>query len=296
MDTALAPYWLRAVRVSWGLALLGLLGACANQPGAGSLADEQEYQQWVEQAQQHWNHSEYGEAISTYEKALAVRDTTEVRFALASLALATNRFARAQHSFETLLRDNPDNIDVREGLAVALLKQGEIEDALQQFKAVHNLAQGRPLTLNYLGVIGDLRGEFEQAGIYYRQALNAQPDNPAFMNNYGYSQLMLKNYGEAERWFQRALEHKSGDAARIVNNLSITYARQGRYEQAITLLSSTGDDPVVLNNVGYIAMLNGDYRKAVAYLERAMELSPHYYATAAGNLSRAKAKLAEQAE
>jgi Flp pilus assembly protein TadD len=41
----------------------------------------------------------------------------------------------------------------------------------------------------------------------------------------------------------------------------------------------------ILNNIGFIAVMRGDYDNAEAYLLRAMEADPRYNETAARNLT-----------
>ena len=48
--------------------------------------------------------------------------------------------------------------------------------------------------------------------------------------------------------------------------------------------------PNVLNDVGVIAMRQGDLRRAESYFARAMELSPSYHAKAAQNLADLRAR------
>ena len=43
------------------------------------------------------------------------------------------------------------------------------------------------------------------------------------------------------------------------------------------------------NNLGYIAMMKGDYAKANHYLQEAITLSPHYYKKANDNLKQLEA-------
>lgn len=268
-----------------------LLGACATSPGTSAAAPDSQFESLLDDAQRHWRESDHDKAIAAYQQALYLQDRADVRAALGELLLETHRFAQAQIQFERLLSHDPDNLQLRENLALALLKQQEIQQAEHQFTMIHNRDASRARTLNYLGVISDLRGDFSAASDYYRQALAVDPDNAVFMNNFGYSRLMLREFDEAEYWFTRALNQDGVQAERVINNLSISYARQRRYDRAIKLLSTTGDDPVVLNNVGYIALVNGDYRQAIGYLERAMSLSPGYYARAAANLEEARGKL-----
>lgn len=267
------------------------LAGCAAAPFEHAAPESETFESHLENGQRHWNAGEYERATDAYQQALALQDRDDIRKALGLLALSMSRFSQARAYLEPLLRDNPDDLDLRENLAITLLKQHEIKQAESQFLTIHTLAPERPLTLNYLGVISDLQGDYAAASDYYQKALSLQPNNAMFNNNYGYSRLMLGDFTAAEHWFSQALGQNPDQTDRITNNLAIAFARQRQYEKAITLLSATGDDPSVLNNIGYVALLNGDYRSAIAYLERAIELSPSYYARAAANLELAKKSL-----
>ncbi|WP_372777949.1 tetratricopeptide repeat protein [Litorivivens sp.] len=273
------------------LLLAALLAGCAATPLDNAALESETFESHVENGQRHWNAGEYERATDAYQQALALQDRADIRKALGLLALSMSRFSQARAYLEPLVRDNPEDLNLRENYAITLLKQQDIKQAEAQFLAIHTLSPDRPATLNYLGVISDLQGDYAAAGDYYQKALSLQPNNAIFNNNYGYSRLMLGDFIAAEHWFRQALEQNPDQAERITNNLAIAYARQGQYEKAITLLSATGDEPSVLNNIGYVALLNGDYRSAIAYLERAIELSPSYYARAAANLELARKSL-----
>jgi Flp pilus assembly protein TadD len=74
-------------------------------------------------------------------------------------------------------------------------------------------------------------------------------------------------------------------------NLGLLYARTRRYEQAVEVLQISGDKPVALNDVGYIAMLNQDYPEAEALLDEALRSSPRHFETAFRNRELVRSRI-----
>ena len=82
--------------------------------------------------------------------------------------------------------------------------------------------------------------------------------------------------------FQKALQvDPTLEAAR--NNITLAGALQGRYEGALASVSAD-TMPVALNNIGYVALLRGDYPSAETYLTRAVQTSPRHFERAYENL------------
>jgi Flp pilus assembly protein TadD len=54
------------------------------------------------------------------------------------------------------------------------------------------------------------------------------------------------------------------------------------------------DAPSVMNNLGYVGMMNADYDQAEEFFIEALRQSPTYYALAQENLDRVRAMRAQQ--
>jgi Flp pilus assembly protein TadD len=242
--------------------------------------------------------------------------------------LAKEQYREAAQLFAQVLERHADDIRAKLGLAEASLATGGARAALETFKEIaavpgdHSNAalQGQGLSLlvlgqadqardvllrvvatdpaawrawNALGRCHDLRENWAEANHAYAMALKAKPDAYIVHNNAGMSLLAQSRRGEAELRFLDALNLRPDfEVAR--NNLRFALAMQGKYREAFAN-TARPEMPVVLNNVGYAALLRGDGDRAKAYFTRAMETSPHFFEAAYENLQRVKSS-GEKAE
>jgi Flp pilus assembly protein TadD len=232
----------------------------------------------------------------------------------------------AIEGYERVLRTDPDNADARYGLAEALLQSGRYEDAISNYRRLTDHPQHRAASLqgmglglvlkgdavegqkalsaavgedatlwrvwNALGQNWDNQKEWRRAEACYRKALEINPSADVVYNNLGMSYFMQAEYRKAIAQFNRAMQlNKKLDAAR--ENRRLALAMLGRYDEAIEGVDPK-EQPRVLNNIGYIAMLRGDLELARAYFQRAIELSPSYYKTAHDNLRRVEELIKRQ--
>lgn len=266
--------------------MLALLIGCSTQPT--QTADMPDSAEYMALGHQHWQEGNPELAIQQFETAQSLAPSLEIERAIGLASIDAHRFTKARRHL-TALKD-PEDLEVQQGLAIALLKTGEYAEAKQRFLHVFAKDPRRVKTLNYLGVLADLAGDHQNAEQYYLSALSLAPDHPGVLNNYGYSLLQRQAYQEAEQRLQSALA-LSTDIGRINNNLAILYARQCRYQRALDQSLNTLKQTEALNNVGYIALLNRDYDVAIRLFQQSLEESPSYNAKASDNLARAvKAK------
>ncbi len=93
----------------------------------------------------------------------------------------------------------------------------------------------------------------------------------------GRENFALQNYGLAERYFREAVANRTDNASAWAG-LAASYDQLGNFEDADraykALVDLKGDDPRVLNNLGYSYLLRGDYKKARSYFNRAQQANP----------------------
>jgi uncharacterized protein YgiM (DUF1202 family) len=110
------------------------------------------------------------------------------------------------------------------------------------------------------------------------------------MTNIGYSYYLAGDMERASAWFGRALL-VDAEFAPAVKNLALLYARQGWYDQAVKTFSKVTGQAQAYNDVGYVAMRQGDYEQAHELLTEAIRLSPVYYQKAYDNLATLKKQM-----
>jgi Flp pilus assembly protein TadD len=133
-----------------------------------------------------------------------------------------------------------------------------------------------------LGVIADTRGDYEMATGQYDAALAVRPGTASILNNRGYSRYLAGDYDTAEEDYRAAIA-ADAEYERAWRNLGLLYARQRKYGFALRAMSHVMGRHVAANDVGYVAMLDGDYDAAETLFAEAMRLSPRYYKTAQEN-------------
>lgn len=102
---------------------------------------------------------------------------------------------------------------------------------------------------------------------------------------------------EEAAWALEKAVAADGALVEARNRLAVSYARLGRYDEAVRQLEAAiriaPEAAHVHSNLGYVLYLRGDYREAVTALERAVALDPSSQC-ALNNLGMAYAQLGEQ--
>lgn len=207
------------------------------------------------------------------------------------MGLGNLRLAARAYSFS--LRLEPGNTSALEGVGLLLLQERRYDEARQHLTAALAADSERWQCHNGLGVLADLDGNHETAITHFRQALDVSSGAPGLadkarvLNNLGYS-LYLKNDREsALKYFHKALYNDPG-FDRAWENLGLVYTRQGDYYRAVDAYSHVMDKPQAYNNIGFLCMINEEYKCAEHYFNIAIKLSPSYYVKAHENMDRLK--------
>jgi Flp pilus assembly protein TadD len=102
-------------------------------------------------------------------------------------------------------------------------------------------------------------------------------DTSADVLQLGKEQFVEQNYGLSEKYFRQAVELRTDNASAWAG-LAASYDQLGNFEFADRaykqLVALKGNDPRVLNNMGYSFLLRGDYKKARTYFNRAQTADP----------------------
>lgn len=197
---------------------------------------------------------------------------------LGQLALAEDNNGDAFLHYRMARDADPTDCLAWEGMGLAALRLGRNNAALTALEEATRLCTDRWQSFNALGVLADRSGNWAAGKDAYAKALGIAPDQPAVLNNVGFSYLLQRRFDEAEAVLSKAKMIAPRDE-RIANNLDLAVAGQGK---SITAASDT--QAYRLNNAGYMAYLGGNIDAARTYFTEAMKLSPSYFTRASANL------------
>ena len=193
--------------------------------------------------------------------------------------------AEAIKQFTAALPSSEHDARAKEGLGLAFLKLGDNASAQRYFSEA--LSDDDKLWRAHLGIaeLADQARDWAAAEKSYQAAIAASPQSAAIYNNLGLSYTRQRRYDEAIAQFQKSLSLRASPAARA--NMRFAYAMKGDYLTALAGVSRENLSDA-LNNVGYAAMMRGDYDAAEAYLTRAVESRASFHSQAADNLRMLK--------
>lgn len=210
------------------------------------------------------------------------RDNLYALQRIADIHESRDNLRLATRAYLAILKIEPSNVTALESLGLVYLKGKAYTDAKALFEQAVLQDPTRWRAHNGLGVIADMRGEHGVAILAYDAALAAKPDDPILLNNRGYSFYLVGAYESATRDFLKA---GGLGLERAWVNLGLVMARQGWYPAAVQTMQGSVEPSVAYNDVGYIAMRQGDYDVARLYFEKAISLSPRHFEAATRNLA-----------
>ena len=206
----------------------------------------------------HERRGDYAEARAEVEKALAVRDTREMRVYAATLRAKSGDLDGAVSEVEAMLEAEPDDDEL----------------------------------LFNLGVVYGEAKQTDQAILYMQKALAKNPENASALNYIGYTWAEQGvHLDEAERMIRRAIELRPDDGY-IVDSLGWVYYMRARplvqsgrtaeaqpwLDRAIEELEKahelTGGDPVISEHLGDAYLLLDQKELALEKFQEALRLEP----------------------
>ena len=167
--------------------------------------------------------------------------------------------------------------------AISLLNKDRIAEADILLQKALRIDPRNPFTLNNMGYTKEKEGELEAAINYYRSAAEANSDEPVIVtvNKAWRGRAISKVAASNAKKVQAALKKEDTNEAQVarlnqrgvsaLNRNDRTTARKF-FEQAYKLAP---EDAFTLNNMGYVAELNGDRESADFYYAKAKAADNH---------------------
>ncbi len=258
------------------------------------------------------------ESVSQKEDPLARSIIDEAN--LSNLMLTASDPSDAAEYFRQSLDREPDRADFRRGLAISLTRAKRCLEAARVFQELITLNQDQPsdrLEYAFIAIrldrwddvatlaqsfpdglqtprryfvdamVADQNNDRDTADAAYLKAEKVSSWPAAVLNNRGVSQMSRGDLAAATKSFERPVSFDTR-LFNAKNILAIVRGLQGNFNLPLVPLNAE-ERAVLLNNMGIIAMRQGEERIAQGLFAAAVDAHPQYYASAADKLAALEA-------
>lgn len=192
-----------------------------------------------------------------------------------------NQFEAAIEVGKTLLKANPENIDVLTKLSNAYYQNNDIDKTLETLEHLVSISPSLK-QYNNLAKLYSRKGNSNKAIINYLKAIDLKPDDIQTHINIGNFYIKQKNYSKAVEYFSRLIDLYPNlkDGYYLLGN---TLREMKEKEKALECYNKTAElAPTfapVFNNIGAHYFAERNYDKAIPNFKKAYELNPKDYLT-----------------
>jgi len=153
------------------------------------------------------------------------------------------------------------------------------QNSVALFEHALKVTAGNDVMNASLGLEMASQGKFQQALVYYRKALQINPQLAEAHHNMSVTLSSLGRYDEAISHCREAIRLKP-DYFKAYNTLGIALSYQQKYDEALDCFNKSlrikPDYAEGYNNLGALLQLQGKTDQAVKYFQRALQLKPDY--------------------
>jgi tetratricopeptide (TPR) repeat protein len=213
-------------------------------------------------------------------------------YSLGGALLFQGRVTEAIEQYQQALRLKPDYVEAHFNLGLVLASQGQVAQAIEQYRQALKSKPDFIEARNNLGAALASQGQVAEAIEQFQQALKSNPDCAEAHFNLGILLASRGQFAEAIEQYQQALKSKPDDAEAHYN-LGNALVSRGQFAEAIEqyqqALKSNPDFAEAHNNLGSILTAQGRLDEATRHFEQALQLKPDY-ADARKNLNKVLAR------
>jgi tetratricopeptide (TPR) repeat protein len=142
--------------------------------------------------------------------------------------------AKALDAAEKLSEDKEEKTSIAFMRGAMYEKMKKFDAAETEFRKVLEQDPKNASALNYLGyMLADRNVRVADALKYIQQAVQLEPNNPAYLDSLGWAYFRTGDLAKAEEYLRRAVEGFSKDPT-VHDHLADVYAKQGNFKDAIT--------------------------------------------------------------
>ena len=226
------------------------------------------------------NYLPYAEAFSKCKeyalKALERDDGSAEAHTSLAIAMAQSRDSDAEAEFEKAIELNPSYATAHHWHAIFLLYTARREAALQEALTAQKLDPLSPMIADFVGVVYDALGKYDQAERQHFMALDLQPDFFAAIGNLVLTYWHERKFADAEKQVEAYLKISKYELICKIA-LATNYALAGKETEARRMMMEAEaiPDPTHLND-----QLRIVYHLALGELDKAIEMIDDEYGEA----------------
>jgi len=200
-------------------------------------------------------------------------DASQVaRQKLARELVSRGDWAHAFTMLDELHRDRPNDPEILALRGIVFRERGLFNDAESDLKAALKLAPDYADAHAALGILYDVQARPE-AEAEHREAVRLAPQNPAYLNNLGFSLFLRQRFKEAITSYESAAR-LAPLSPRVRTNLGFAYAALGDLRRAAREFQMGGTEAEAKNNLGFAYERRGDMSNAFDLYVEALRLDP----------------------
>ncbi len=218
--------------------------------------------------------------------------------------------------FQRMLIDDPANIDLKRGLAIALVRADRATEAVAIWSEITEhpetvdedmvnltdaliragqwdgarkvLDQIPPTVESYKryrleAMVADANQEWDKADEFYETASGLTMKPAAILNNWGYSNLIRGKFMDAEMLFQEAIR-QNDKLFTAKNNLMMARGAQRKYDLPVMQMTQI-ERAELIYTLALTAIKNGDVQIGTGLLREAIDSHPQYFEAAVRSLN-----------
>ena len=198
---------------------------------------------------------------------------------MAQVLLRENRPAEAEKAFREVIKDDPKNPEVQDGMGLSLLMQSRFDESLPYFDKALDLAPHNASYRNNRGVALMELGKYKEAAADFsaaEQSVNADDRLSATINQ-GRLLLRQKDYAAAEQQFTNALARDPQSFAAMFGRASARESAgdlEGAAEDYLAAIKMNPSSAEANLRLGLCLVTLKQTDLGRRYLQRAVDLDP----------------------
>jgi Flp pilus assembly protein TadD len=222
------------------------------------------------------------EAVNYFRQAsLENPDRIDLKRGLALALVRAQRPVEASAVWGAVVEMEGTTDEDRIGYADALIRSGEWEKAEAQLDLIpptHETYRRYRLE----AMVADSNQEWDKADSFYEVALGLTTKPAGVLNNWGYSKLTRGEFDEAERLFIEAITYQP-DLFTAKNNLVLSRGAQRNYELPVVNMTQV-ERAQLLHTMALSAIKQGDVEIGKGLLREAIDTHPQHFEIAVRSL------------